>query len=368
MKSKNYFALSVIGALMGSMITFMTMPFFTNGLVQTNQAADLPTTSNNSTINIVGGKDADNVYKAIITKAMPSVVGITTTTNPLKSVLGDGIVSGLGTGVIIDPRGYILTNSHVVDDGAARQVTVMFENSENVTAEILWTDKVMDLAVIKVDKKNLPVAELGDSDAVEVGDISVAIGNPLGLEFQRSATEGIISGLDRTILVQNANGTSSIMEGLIQTSAAINPGNSGGPLLNSKGQVIGINSAKAGEGEGLGFAIPINLAKPIVDQFIENGNFEKVRLGVTVADTKTYQERNSVDFGTDEGVIIIKIDKDSVAAKNGLIVNDIILEFDGLKIDSKEKLIRHLYNLKPGDKVKAVIWRYEEKKNVEIKF
>ncbi|MDO5061706.1 MAG: trypsin-like peptidase domain-containing protein [Peptostreptococcaceae bacterium] len=369
MKSKNYLALSLIGALMGSMITFMTMPFFTTNLIKVNETATTPSApQNNSTINIVGGHETDNIYKAVIAKAMPSVVGITTTNNPLKSVLGEGSISGLGTGVIIDSRGYILTNSHVVDDGAARHVTVMFDDAESVPAEILWTDKTMDLAVIKVEKENLPVAELGDSDKVEVGDISVAIGNPLGLEFQRTVTEGIISGMDRTILVENLIGPPSKMEGLIQTSAAINPGNSGGPLLNRKGQVIGINSAKAGEGEGLGFAIPINVAKPIVEQFIKNGSFQKVVMGVTVSDAAVYQKHNNLDFGIDEGAIIIKIEKDSIAAKNDLQVNDIIIEFNGKKIKEREDLLRQLYTIKDGDKVQAVVWRFEEEVKVEIQF
>lgn len=366
MRAKNYLALSLIGAILGSMLTFMAMPFFTSELVKTS-TTPIPTPLN-STINVSPDKEVDNIYKAIILKGMPSVVGITTVSAPTFGNILGGSGTGLGTGVVIDPKGYILTNSHVVDDGNAKQVTVLFNDATSVQAEILWTDKAIDLAVIKVEKENLPVAELGDSDKIEVGDIAVAIGNPIGLEFERTATEGIISGLDRSIQVKNADGTVSKMEGLLQTSAAINPGNSGGPLLNIKGQVIGINSAKAGEGEGLGFAIPINVAKPIVDQFIKSGSFKKVVMGISVADIRVYQQELGVDMGVDQGLIIVKMEEGSIAERNGLKTSDVILKFGKKEIKTREDLVKYLYQVKEGDVVKATIWRNDKEMQLEIKF
>lgn len=363
MKAKNYLAISLIGAIMGSMFTFMTLPFFASDLI--NTATTTAPSPLNTTIN-VSDKHVDNIYKAIISKGMPSVVGITTVSPSLSSILGGD--TNLGTGFIIDVRGYILTNSHVVDDGNAKQVTVKFSDSTSTPAEILWTDKAIDLAIIKVEKENLPVAELGDSDTVEVGDISVAIGNPIGLEFERTATEGIISGLERSIMVKNMDGTTTQMDGLMQTSAAINPGNSGGPLLNMKGQVIGINSAKAREGEGLGFAIPINVAKPIVDQFIKNGSFKKVVMGINVVDVRRYQQELGVDMGVDQGLIIVKMESGSIAEKSGLQSLDVILKLGKQEIKTREDLMRYLYQVKEGDKVKAVVWRNDKEVEVDIQF
>lgn len=364
MKSKKYLSIAFIGAVIGCMITYMSLPFFVPGI--DNFLLPQSSENGNVTINVTG--NTDNIYKAIIKKAMPSVVGITTVSSPLSFFDGGEITQGVGTGVIVESKGYILTNSHVVDDGAASHVTVMFNDGTSTKAEIIWNDKSIDLAIIKVDKQGLAVAELGDSDTVEVGDISVAIGNPLGLEFQRTVTEGIISGMDRTISVQNTDGSVATMEHLLQTSAAINPGNSGGPLLNQKGQVIGINSAKAGEGEGLGFAIPINLAKPIVDQFIETGSFQKVVLGIQVVDVETYQQMMNVDFGIDKGVIVIKVEENSIAQKNGIIVNDVITQMDTQKIDNNQDLLRYLYQVKSGDKIPSKIWRNGKTVEIDIQF
>ncbi len=366
MKSKKYLALSLVGALMGSMITFMTMPFFSAQLstVSLNANAALPAAV--TTINANGGDV--NLYKAIVTKAEPSVVGITTTAKSIESIVTGESSQGVGTGVIVDSRGYILTNSHVVMDGSAKTVHVLFHNSETATAEILWTDKLLDLAVLKVDKENLPVAELGDSDQVEVGDIALAIGNPLGLEFKSSATEGIISGLDRKIYITNADNSISEMQGLIQTSAAINPGNSGGPLLNSQGQVIGINSAKASKGEGLGFAIPINIAKPIVEQFIEGGSFNKMMMGVIVDNAKEYQELHGIDLGVDKGVIILKVEKDSVASRAGVMPTDIVVKIGDKNIEGRADLLRYMYTVKEGQTLDLVVWRDETEVKLTLQF
>ena len=358
MKKNKILLIALIGAIAGSMLTITVLPLI-NGLPIIGGGNGGAQT----TINVTE-ENTENVYKAVIKKAMPSVVGITTVVDVGNLFTGPMQQTGIGTGVIIDAKGMILTNSHVIQDGEAKDVTVLFEDGSKSKAEILWSDKTLDLAMIKVNKAGLQVAELGDSDKVEVGDMAIAIGNPLGLEFQRSVTEGIISGLERTIQT-DANTT---MDNLIQTSAAINPGNSGGPLLNSKGQVIGINTAKASTGEGLGFAIPINTAKPIVNQFIETGAFQKVTLGIQGIDAQYYEQATGIETGADSGVFVAKIDADSVAFKSGLMVNDVIVRMDNVKIEQMQDLVKYLYTVKKGDTVKAQVLREGKKVDLEFAF
>lgn len=358
MKKNKVLLIAIIAAIMGSMITIILLPVI-NGLpMMSNYAGGSQTTIN------VPEQDTENIYKAVIKKSMPSVVGITTVVDVGNLFTGPMQQTGIGTGVIVDQRGLILTNSHVIEDGAGKDVTVLFEDGSKTKAEILWNDKTLDLAMLKVNKTGLQVAELGDSDSVEVGDLAVAIGNPLGLEFQRTVTEGIISGLGRKIQTD----TNTTMDNLIQTSAAINPGNSGGPLLNSKGQVIGINTAKAQSGEGLGFAIPINIAKPIVEQFIETGSFEKVTLGIQGIDADYYKQATGIDPGAEKGVFVAKVEPSSVASKSGLQVNDVIVKMDNSNIEKMQDLVKYLYTIKKGDSVKSVVLREGKKVNLEFKF
>src|SRR5690606_27233341 len=191
-----------------------------------------------------------------------------------------------------------------------------------------------DLAVVKVDARNLDAADLGNSDLLEVGELAVAIGNPLGLDFQRSVTSGVISGLHRSIQVDEYN----VIEDLIQTDASINPGNSGGPLLNAKGEVIGINTAKIKSGEGVGFSIQINLVKQILEEVIKEGSFKNVYIGFTGTEVEVYERQFGVDLKVDNGVIVIEIAPGSPAAKAGLKPMDIILEIDNEPIESMTNL------------------------------
>ncbi|MGL5255699.1 MAG: serine protease HtrA [Proteocatella sp.] len=358
MNKNKVLLIAIISAIIGSMITIILLPVI-NGLpIMSNYSGGAQTTIN------VPEQDTENVYKAVIKKSMPSVVGITTVVDVGNLFTGPMQQTGIGTGVIVDQRGLILTNSHVIEDGAGKDVTVLFDDGSKTKAEILWNDKTLDLAMLKVNKTGLQVAELGDSDKVEVGDLAIAIGNPLGLEFQRTVTEGIISGLERKIQTDS----NTTMDNLIQTSAAINPGNSGGPLLNTKGQVIGINTAKARSGEGLGFAIPINIAKPIVEQFIQTGSFEKVTLGIQGIDADYYKQATGIDPGSASGVFVAKVEANSVASKSGLQVNDVIVKMDDANIEKMQDLVKYLYTVKKGDSVKSVVMRDGKKVNLEFKF
>ena len=357
------FIQALIGAILGSVITMLVisqniLPFMQN--INPNTQNNNPQTAS---IN-VEGDNPETIYKAVVQKAMPSVVGITTVSTQNDFFFGERQTSGVGTGVIVDERGYILTNSHVVDDGAATSVTVLFYDGSKQEAKVLWNEKALDLAVIKVEKTGLPVAELGDSDTVEVGDISVAIGNPLGLEFERSVTQGIISGLNRSIQISE---TESI-DNLIQTDASINPGNSGGPVVNSKGQVIAINSAKISSAEGLGFAIPINIAKPIVDQFIEKGEFQRVYLGIRGVDVDYYKQATGANLNIETGIYIASVEPGSAAEKAGLKEGDVLVKFDGKDMNQMSKLVRELYTKRPGDSASVEIFRDGKTINVDITF
>ncbi len=277
--------------------------------------------------------------EAVAKKAMSSVVGITTV-QVQRELIWEWEVEGVGSGIIVNPNGYILTNSHVVGDGKAKKISVLFENGDMLPGKLLWYDKALDLAVVKVEATGLPVADLGDSDSLEVGQLAVAIGNPLGLDFQRTVTAGIISGLNRSIRVDEYN----IIDNLIQTDASINPGNSGGPLLNNKGEVIGINTVKikSSAAEGLGFAIPINVVKPIIEQIVEEGDFKIVYLGVTGIEVERYERQIGVELSVDKGVILLEIDANSPADKAGLRSGDILVKMDNQEIESMNQLKKNI--------------------------
>jgi S1-C subfamily serine protease len=304
--------------------------------------------------------DKLNTGEAIAEKVLPSVVGISTSTEvTYQSFFGaqKGLQNGVGTGIIVDDKGYILTNSHVVSDGTAEKITVQLTDGREVPGQVLWNDKSIDLAIVKIDAPNLKAAELGDSDTVKIGAYAAAIGNPLGMAFDRSLTQGVISGLNRSITVTDGQNQVT-MDGLIQTDASINGGNSGGPLLNSAGQVVGINSAKAQSAEGLGFAIPINTAKPIVDEIKTKGEFQRAYIGikgVSVADF--LQAYPDAKLGTEKGVYVAQIYTDSPAAKAGLKEGDVIVGLEDKMVDTMTQLISDLFSYRPGDEVKLSVLR-----------
>lgn len=321
---------------------------------------------NNITIN---PNDKINTAEAIAVKVLPSVVGISTSREvTYRSFFGTqrGLQSGVGTGIIVDEKGYILTNSHVVGDGNVQKITVNLADGREVPGSVLWSDKHIDLAIVKIDAPNLQAAELGDSETVRIGAYAAAIGNPLGMAFDRSVTQGVISGLNRSITV--SDGQSQItMDGLIQTDASINAGNSGGPLLNSAGQVIGINTAKAQSGEGLGFAIPINTAKPIVEEIKAKGEFKRSYIGIRGASVEDFlQAYPDGDLGTKTGVYIVQIYTNSPAAKAGLREGDVIVGLDGNKIETMTQLISTLFRYRPGDEVELSVIRDRRPMTVKV--
>lgn len=358
-----YIVVALIAAIVGGVISAYIAPTYLYGKLLPipeiyNGREALP----NNEINITPIEGITTVT-AVAKKAMGSVVGITTI-QMKKELFWEREVPGVGSGVIINSNGYILTNSHVIADGQAKRINVLFEDGNMVAGKVLWNDATLDLAIIKADARNLPVSELGDSDILEVGQLAVAIGNPLGLDFQRTVTSGIISGLHRSIRVDQDN----VMEDLIQTDASINPGNSGGPLLNNEGQVIGINTAKIRAGEGLGFAIPINIVKSIANEVIKEGSFSNVYIGFQGTEVDRYERQLGVDLKVGNGVIIIEVLPNSPAANASIKPLDIILKVDNQKVESMTQLRKTLYKYKIGDKATLTINREGKEEQVEIIF
>ncbi len=363
-RGRSTISMVLIGAILGSAITLGVAYAYLPDILNSRGIFLENTPQQQQFITIEPTQDF-GVYTAVARKAMPSVVGITTVELHRDLFFGTREVSGVGTGVIIDGRGYILTNSHVVRDGKAREVKALLNDGRRLDAEVVWSERELDLAIIKVQGSNLPIAELGDSDKTEVGEIAIAIGNPLGLNFQRSLTQGVISGLNRTI-TDGASGTT--IENLIQTDASINPGNSGGPLLNSRGQVIGINTAKVTSGEGLGFAIPIITAKPIVDQFIEKGEFTRVFLGIQGVDIDAFESVTGVKLPEDSGVYVAQVTENSAAARCGIVVGDIIIKIGDKDIDRRSDLIRTIFGYRPGEKTTVTIMRQGKEIKMDMVF
>lgn len=281
----------------------------------------------------------------------PAVVGITN-----KAVARDWfnnqfeIEQGVGSGVIFRADGYIVTNNHVI--AGAKEIIVSLADGRSVSGELIGTDEITDLAVVKIDADNLTAAEFGDSDDIMVGEPAIAIGNPLGLEFQGSVTAGVISALNRTLNLNDRQFK------LIQTDAAINPGNSGGALVNADGLVIGINSAKlAANGvEGMGFAIPINTVRDIVAELMEKGRVIRPWLGVGVFDKET-AARQGYRLNADAGVYVEHVDKDGSAGAAGIRRGDIILEIAGKPVNTVGELRSAVAEQKVGTVIQVKLQR-----------
>jgi len=308
----------------------------------------------------------------IAKKVGPSIVGIRMTVgNPQIGFSGSDQATARseGSGIIISKDGYIMTNYHVVQyadpkGGTSKNTTleVFLPDKRQAKAKFIGGDSINDLAVIKIDLKNLTVAELGDSSKLEVGELAVAIGNPLGMDFAGSVTVGVVSALNRQVDAENES------MNLIQTDAAINPGNSGGALVNSQGQVIGINSIKISETgvEGLGFAIPIKDAKPIVDQLMMFGYIKGRPLigisGQEITDIIAQQ------YGLPVGIYIMEVTPGGGADKAGILKGDVLVSLGDKEVKTMKDLDSVKKAYKAGDVVKVVVYRENTKKNLKLTF
>lgn len=380
-------AVSLISAILGGGVVFGAFQFvapaiqpalggYLNKVLPENSTQAPSKQTDNGMYKKVEITTSDSPVAAIAEKVSPSIVGIRVTAQVEDFFFGTREGSGEGSGIIVKPNGYIITNNHVIEGAistetgktspnAKIEVFLPSQKDKPFIAKIIGRDAKTDLAILKIEATNLPAAEIGNSDKVRVGELAVAIGNPGGLDYMGSVTAGVISGINRTIKTEDGKNLT-----LIQTDAAINPGNSGGALLNSKGQVIGINTIKisASGFEGLGFAIPINNAMEISKDLMEY-KYVKNRpwLGIGLdAENPVIDKTLSKKYNIPTGLLIGKVELASGAYKAGLARGDIITKFDGVVTNVFTDLENQKNKHKPGDKVKVVIYRMETKQTLTL--
>lgn len=293
-----------------------------------------------------------------------SVVGISKLTSTGGSILNNVSSEelGLGTGIIVSDNGYILSNSHVTGDKYSTcYVTI---NEKTYKGIVVWSDSNLDLSITKVKANNLKYVTFGDSSKLRIGEQVYAIGNPIGYEFRRTVTSGIISALNRTIKIAEDD-EATYISNLIQTDATINPGNSGGPLVNSIGEVVGINTVKITSAEGIGFAIPINVIKPVVESFKQSDTFEEATLGIYAYDGEV-AEYMDLKSKITSGVYVSKITINGPAYNSDLKEGDVITSIDGKKLNTINDLREYIYRKSPGDNIKLSLNRAERELEIEL--
>ena len=364
---------SAVGLLAVGTATGLSAPALLQSTAQAAPAASETTPAGAAPSHAIPPAATPN-YRAIVERNQAAVVGITTAgamntsaqefnfggpsgdnDNPLSQFFrgiprprGHGVMHAQGSGFLVSSDGIVLTNAHVVD--GAKVVTVKLSNHREYKAKVLGADASSDIAVLKIDARDLPTVQLGDSNQLSVGDYVLAIGEPFGLE--ETATAGIVSAKGRSL-----PGDGYVP--FIQTDAAVNPGNSGGPLFDANGNVVGINSqiySNSGGFQGVSFAIPINLAMQVKDQIVKTGKVAHARLGIEVQ-TLDQSLADSFKMKAPNGALVAKVEPDSAAAQAGLKVGDVILEFNGNPIVDAGQLSARVGSAAPGDKASLKVWR-----------
>ncbi len=316
----------------------------------------------------------------MVEQASPAIVGVV---NIQQQQTGQGyyypfeqqsqeesVESGIGSGVIFKVEGntaYVVTNNHVIE--GSDQIEIALSSGEKTSAELVGADALTDLAVLKMDAEYVEaVLEFGDSSVVRAGEEVIAIGNPLGLEYAGSVTQGIVSAVDRAVSVETSAGNWDL--NTIQTDAAINPGNSGGALMNAQGQVIGINSLKISDDdvEGIGFAIPSNDAVPIINEIMETGKVNRPYLGIGLASLEEIPQYylQSLPEEVEGGVVITSVQEGSAASYAGLQVQDVIVAVNGTAVENSTDFRKNLYSLKPGDTADLTVYSSGKEKTVKV--
>jgi len=316
----------------------------------------------------------DTLISAIekVTKNVVNIASVRMVTDELLRIFP---IEGVGSGILIDNQGHILTNYHVVDH--ARRLKVTIYDGKTFNAKVIGTDKLTDLAVLKIEFDSnspnninnnnsninrldtIPSAELGDSDSLRVGQIAIAVGNPFGLTGGPTVTTGIISSLNRNIEFEDG-----ILE-LVQTDAAINPGNSGGPLVNTNGEIIAINTAKIPYAHGIGFAVPVNTAKTILQELIQYGKVNRPWLGVSTIKI-TSRIASYYRLPTNEGALVVKVEEYSPAADAGIRQGDIIEEIDEKRIEEITELSARIKKKKVNEKTLLSVNRYGRRFDISV--
>ena len=366
-KNINLFASIVIGLVTGIVTSAATTYLYINKVEQKTESSvdsnKSETVTNNGTKYEI--TQVENPVVAIADVAGKSVVGVTVRSVSNTVFGGTSTSDSEGSGIIYTADGYIVTNYHVIENAISNQsiskVYVTLPNSdEEIEASIIGADSVTDIAVIKIQKEGLSAATFDDSNNLKVGELVVAIGNPLGRELAGSITVGYVSALNRTL---TSNGRTYK---LLQTDAAINPGNSGGALVSSSGKVIGINTVKIGatDVEGIGFAIPSNIAKPIVDELIKNGKIVRPYIGISGI---SLDDNMAKRYNLVKGVYVAKIESSSSAYNSGIKVGDVIVKIDDKEITTIEELNEIKNSKNVGDTVKITVYRDGKKIEINVK-
>ena len=332
-----------------------------------NKSSSSGSSSNkNATVENVN-YDVKSSTTDVIEKVNSSVVGVL--------VYANGTASGSGSGVVYRVDGktaYIITNAHVVS--GATDVQVVFSNKESVNATIVGSDTYSDIAVLKLTADfDMTAIKCGDSSLLDQGETVLAIGSPLGIEYAGTVTQGIVSGIDRTVSVDlNDDGQEDWDMNVIQTDAAINPGNSGGALVNMAGELVGITSMKLSNTsvEGMGFALPINDVITSVEQIIENGKVTRPQIGisgVSLSGYSSYQLRYyRINTDLTDGIYVSRVTSGGAASKAGIQEGDIIVKLDGKEVTTYKSFLTELYSKEPGDKVSVVVNRNGTEKTIEV--
>lgn len=323
------------------------------------------TTKNLSIENEEPKDDNENIVNNI-EEVCESIVGISKLKQNGTSVfLNNAETSlGLGSGVIVTENGYIITNQHVAGNKYSN-CYVTLKNGEVYNGNVVWADSNVDIAIVKITSAKLKYVQFADSDNLHLAEDVYAIGNPIGFEFQQSVTKGIISGINRTIKIENET-ENSYMEDLIQTDATINEGNSGGALVLKDGSLIGINSIKIDSAEGMGFAIPINLVKPIIEKLENTGKFEEPYLGIYGYDKEVIPYLNA-NLKINSGIYVAQVLADGPLYKSGLQVGDIIVRIDNTEINRMNDLRKFIYSKTPGESVNLEIKRNDKIFMISVK-
>ena len=372
---------TIVGGIIGSVLTLTVTtytPYFETFAIETEQLQTENVSNSGLNVQKTAATNKSANISDMVADASKSIVGIVNMKTQTQSYpqgffsqnanTSEPVENGSGTGVIFKKdrdHAYIVTNNHVIE--GAEEIEITVHGGEKTTAELIGTDSLTDIAVLKIDSKYATnLLAFGDSSTLRAGETVLAIGNPLGLDLSNTVTQGIVSAVDRTIEVSTSAGNWDL--NVIQTDAAINPGNSGGALVNTSGQLIGLNSLKiADDGvEGLGFAIPSKTIVPIIDEIMEKGEVVRPYIGVGLADlTQMYLQNLPNDLK--EGVMVSNVDPNSPASKAGLAVQDVIVSINGTKIKDSNELRKYLYTeLEVGDKAQLEVYRGNEKVSVQL--
>jgi serine protease Do len=302
---------------------------------------------------------SDEILINAVEKISKSVVNIASVRMIQDQIFRVFPVEGVGSGVIIDKRGYILTNNHVIEESERLRITL--SDGRIFNGKVVGADEATDLAVVKIEpKEDIPLAALGDSDKLKMGQIVIAVGNPFGLTGGPTVTSGIVSSLNRSIQTQTG-----VLE-LIQTDAAINPGNSGGPLVNTAGAVIAINTAKMPYAQGIGFAVPINTAKSILKELIEKGWVSRPWIGIHSIEV-TPQLRQYYGLPMSDGALVVQVEPYSPADNSGLRRGDIIENIDKNRIEEPSQIVTYVRKKHVGDTISLTVNRNARRLEIAIK-